>query len=85
MDPGPEDSAPGEVNASGYTVGGLLNGTVHVFEVRAVNLVGNGRESEAVEVAMPLDRAYWSNFLAEDLEGGEAGLEWTRLGEPHGV
>ena len=75
-----EDSAPGEVNASGYTVGGLLNGTVHVFEVRAVNLVGNGRESEAVEVAMPLDRAYWSNFLAEDLEGGEAGLEWTPFG-----
>ena len=70
-----DDSAPGEVNASGYTVGGLLNGTVYIFELRAVNLVDEGRESEAVEVAMPLDPAYWSNFLAGDLQGIEAGLE----------
>ena len=58
----------------------LGNGTVYVFELRAVNLVGNGRESEAVEVVMLLDRAYGSNFLAEDLEGGEASLEWTPFG-----
>ena len=70
-----DDSAPGEVNASGYTVGGLLNGTVYIFELRAVNLVDEGRESEAVEVVMPLDPAYWSNFLAGDLQGIEAGLE----------
>ena len=44
-----EDSAPGEVNATGYTVGELGNGTVYVFELRGVNLVGNGRVSEAVE------------------------------------
>ena len=36
------DSAPGEVNAAGYTVGELGNGTVYVFELRAVNLVGKG-------------------------------------------
>ena len=76
-----EDSAPGEVNATGYTVDELGNGTVYVFEVRAVNLVGNGRVSEAVEVAMLLDRAYWSNFLAEDLEGGEASLEGGAFGD----
>ena len=70
-----EDSAPDEVNASGYTVEGLGNGTVYVFELRAVNLVGNGPESEAVEVVMGLDRAYWSNFGAEDLQGVEASLE----------
>ena len=70
-----EDSAPEEVNATGYTVGGLGNGTVYVFELRGVNLVGNGPESEAVEVAMGLDRAYWSNFLAGDLQGIEASLE----------
>ena len=70
-----EDSTPGEVNASGYTVGGLGNGTVYVFELRAVNLVGNGRESEAVEAVMGLDPAYWSNFGAEDLQGVEASLE----------
>ena len=74
------DSAPDEVNATGYTVGGLLNGTVYVFELRAVNLVDEGPESEAVEVVMGLDRAYWSNFLAEDLEAGEASLEHTPFG-----
>ena len=70
-----EDSAPGEVNASGYTVGELGNGTVYVFELRGVNLVGGGRVSEAVEAVMGLDRAYWSNFLAGDLQGIEASLE----------
>ena len=70
-----EDSAPGEVNATGYTVDELGNGTVYVFELRGVNLVGEGRVSEAVEAVMGLDRAYWSNFRAEDLQGGEASLE----------
>ena len=70
-----EDSTPGEVNATGYTVGELGNGTVYVFELRAVNLVGNGPESEAVEAVMGLDPAYWSNFGAEDLQGVEASLE----------
>ena len=70
-----EDSAPGEVNATGYTVGELGKGTVYVFELRAVNLVGGGRVSEAVEAVMGLDPAYWSNFGAEDLQGGEASLE----------
>ena len=75
-----EDSGAGEVNAAGYTVGELGKGTVYVFELRAVNLVGDGRVSEAVEVVMGLDRAYWSNFGAEDLEGGEASLEHTPFG-----
>ena len=69
------DSAPDEVNASGYTVGGLGNGTVHVFELRAVNAAGDGQVSEAVEVVMRLDPAYWSNFRAEDLEGARLMLE----------
>ena len=75
-----EDSAPDEVNALGYTVGELGNGTVYAFELRAVNLVGEGRVSEAVEVVMGLDPAYWSNFGAEDLQGSEAGLEHTPFG-----
>ena len=75
-----EDSGAGEVNAAGYTVGELGKGTVYVFELRAVNLVGNGRVSEAVEVVMGLDRAYWSNFRGEDLEGAEASLEWAPFG-----
>ena len=69
------DSAPDEVNAAGYTVMELGNGTVYVFELRAVNLVGGGRVSEMVEAVMGLDPAYWSNFGAEDLQGGEASLE----------
>ena len=73
------DSAPEEVNATGYTVGDLGNGTVYVFEMRAVNLVGEGRVSEAV--VMGLDRAYWSNFLAGDLQGIEASLERGPFGD----
>ena len=80
MDP-IEDSAPGEVNATGYTVGELGKGTVYVFELRAVNLVGGGPESEAVEAVMGLDPAYWSNFGAEDLQGVEASLERGPFGE----
>ncbi len=75
-----EDSAPGEVNATGYTVGELLNGTVYVFELRAVNLVDEGPESEAAEAVMLLDRAYWSNFRGEELQGSEASLEHTPFG-----
>ena len=76
-----EDSAPDEVNATGYTVGELDNGTVYVFELRAVNLVGEGPESEAVEAVMGLDPAYWSNFGAEDLQGVEASLEGGPFGD----
>ena len=74
------DSAPDEVNASGYMVMDLDNGTIHVFELRAVNLVNEGPETEAVEVVMPLDGTYWSNFLGEDLEGEAASLEWMPFG-----
>ena len=69
------DSAVDEVNASGFTVSDLLNGTVYAFELRAVNAAGNGQESEAVEVTMLLDPSYRSNFRAEDLVGVELMLE----------
>ena len=69
------DSAADEANATGYTVADLGNGTAYVFELRAVNAAGNGRVSEPAEVRMPLDPAYWSNFLAEDLEGAQMMLE----------
>ena len=36
--------------------------------------------SEAVEVRMPLDPAYGSNFRAEDLEGGAADAGGVSLG-----
>ena len=69
------DSAPDEVNAAGFTVMELGNGTVHVFELRAVNAAGAGQGSEAVEVRMPLDPTWWSNFRAEDLQGARLMLE----------
>ena len=70
-----EDSRPEEVNATGYTVEGLFNGTVYVVELRAVNSAGNGPASAGVEVRMRLDPAWWSNLRAEDLEGGQLWLE----------
>ncbi len=70
-----EDSRPEEVNATGYTVEGLYNGTVYVVELRAVNSAGNGPASAGVEVRMRLDPAWWSNLRAEDLEGGQLWLE----------
>ena len=42
---------------------------IYRIEVRAVNAPGSGQVPEAVEVRMPLDPAYWSNFRAGDLEG----------------
>ena len=69
------DSAPDEVNASGFTVMELGNGTVHAFELRAVNAAGAGQASEAVEVRMLLDPAWWSNFRAEDLQAVQLMLE----------
>ncbi|MCY3776051.1 MAG: fibronectin type III domain-containing protein, partial [Candidatus Aminicenantes bacterium] len=69
------DSRPDEVNATGYTVEGLFNGTVYVIELRAVNSVGNGPASQGVAVRMPLVRTWWSNFRAEDLEGSRLWLE----------
>ena len=69
------DSAVDGVNAAGFTIGDLLNGTVYAIELRAVNAAGNGRGSEAVEVTMPLDPSRWSNFRSEDLQGVELRLE----------
>ena len=40
------NSAPGETNAMSFTVMGLVNRKTYTFEIRAVNLVGNGTSSQ---------------------------------------
>ena len=47
------DSAPGEANATGFTVDGLTNGAAHSFKVRAVNAAGAGPVSAPPARAMP--------------------------------
>ncbi len=47
------DSAPGEANASGFTVHGLTNGMAYSFRVRAVNVAGAGPGSAPAAPAMP--------------------------------
>ena len=40
-----ENSAPGQGNATSFTVDSLANGTTYVFQVRAVSGIGGGAES----------------------------------------
>ena len=46
----------GEANRNGYTVTGLVNGTTHNFEVRAVNVAGPGTAATIDET--PIDAAW---------------------------
>ena len=48
-----QNSAPGEANEDGYTVGGLPNGTAHTFQLRAVNNAGPGPVASNTPSATP--------------------------------
>ena len=68
-------SAPGESNATSWTVTGLSNGTAHRFRIRAVNAQGNSRQSDvagpvtptaSTPTVMPPGNAVWSATLTAD-------------------
>ena len=70
------DSAPGGENALSFTVTGLTNGTVYTFEVRAVNNVGPGAETEGSNVvpqSVPLAPTGFSATRGDE----RAILSWT--------
>ena len=64
------DSAPGEANATGGTVGGddFKPGTQYAFEVRAVNGEGNGDEAAATATTLT---PTWSFHLLPFISGAE--------------
>ncbi len=78
-----ESSGAGEANAAGYTVTGLVNDSTYTFEVRAVNEVGPGPESNAVNVTP--EAAVTVPEAPGDLRGeagdGLAVLSWTVSGD----
>ncbi|MYG27297.1 MAG: hypothetical protein F4213_14945, partial [Boseongicola sp. SB0677_bin_26] len=47
-------SAPGETNATSYTVTSLANGTAYRFRIRAVNAQGESPQSDATDAVTPV-------------------------------
>ena len=69
------DSAPGEVNAAGFTVMELGNGTVYVFELRGGQPGGRGTGIGGGGGGDGAGSGLLVELPAEDLQGGEASLE----------
>ena len=78
-------SAPGETNATSYTVTGLKNGTEYRFRIRAVNAGGEGPQSAVAgpvtpaAAATPTPGAVWSATLTVGHASGVAGCGRSSL------
>ena len=78
-------SAPGETNATSYTVTGLGNGTEYRFRIRAVNAGGEGPQSAVAgpvtpaAAATPTPGAVWSATLTVGHASGVAGCGFPGL------
>ncbi len=73
------DSAPGEANATSYTVGGLTNGLEHTFAVRAVNANGAGPESDSAAATPHPAKPTGFTAIAGD---SQVTLRWDDPGDP---
>ena len=68
------DSAPGEANATSYTVEDLINETAYTFQVRAVNAVGGGAESNEASATPECQTGdIWCGTLVAAQSAGFAG------------
>ena len=77
-------SAPGETNATSYTVTGLANGTAYRFRIRAVNAGGEGPQSAVAGPVTPAaatttPTAVWSAMLTVGHASGVAGCGYPGL------
>ncbi len=74
------NSAPGEANATGYTVGSLTNRTTYAFQIRASNLAGNGlasNEASATPSAVPEKPTGLAVSLTANGSNYNLALTWT--------
>ena len=69
------NSAPGETNATGYTVEDLDNGVKHTFEIRAVSDAGESAAAQAT--ATPVGVPSVPRNLSLTPGDGEVTLSWT--------
>ena len=73
------DSAPGQANAASYTVASLRNGTAYRFRIRAVNIDGNGAQSDEAGPVTAGATVVWSATLTADFQDGDAGCKNTSI------
>ena len=74
-------SAPGETNATAYTVSGLINGVSYTFAIRAVNSVGRGPASGDVSETPAAATEATATFNPTSTEYTITGPTQVRWGE----